>query len=274
MRGLVAVVEHVVGQRGQAVLVDELVTAQLRIRSAGSTKAWKPMKPIDDVPTDQVNLWLMLALTFSTGVIDAVGYLGLDNVFTGNMTGNVLLMGMAFAGGADLPILRPALALVFFMLGAVLAGRMLRRGPDGWSWRVSVAVMVVAAVLTLLAVFTALVDVQVNAVLGSITTSCMSAAMGIQAATAKRLKVADITTVVITSTITGLASESKLAGGDGKLWVRRTLAPALLIGGAFGGAAALRMGLWLGLALSAVISTAVAIFGDVRYRRERGARLP
>jgi len=232
------------------------------------------MKPLDDVSTDQVNLWLMLALTFSTGVIDAVGYLGLDKVFTGNMTGNVLLMGMAFAGGADLPVVRPSLALVSFMLGAVLAGRMLRRGPEGWSSRVSVAVMVVAAGLTLLAVFTALVDVQVKDVLGSVTTSSMSAAMGIQAATAKRLKVAEITTVVITSTITGLASESRLAGGDGRLWVRRALAPALLIAGAFAGAAALRLGLWLGLALSAAISTAVALFGYVRYRRERRARLP
>ena len=89
------------------------------------------MKRLNSVPTDRVHLWLMLALTFSTGVIDAVGYLGLDNVFTGNMTGNVVLLGMAFAGGADLPVLRPALALLFFMLGAALAGRMLRRGRKG-----------------------------------------------------------------------------------------------------------------------------------------------
>ena len=43
----------------------------------------------------RVHLVLMLALTFATGVIDAVGYLGLDRVFTGNMTGNVVILGMA-----------------------------------------------------------------------------------------------------------------------------------------------------------------------------------
>lgn len=232
------------------------------------------MKRLNAVPTDRVHLWLMLALTFSTGVIDAVGYLGLDNVFTGNMTGNVVLLGMAFAGGADLPVLRPALALVFFMLGAALAGRMLRRGPEGWSWRVSVAVMVVAGWITLLAVFTAVVDVQANEVLGSITTSSMATAMGIQAATAKRLKVAEITTVVVTSTITGLASDSRLAGGDSKFWVRRALAISLILAGAVAGAAALNVGLWLGLALSALISTAVAVFGYVRHHRESRAALP
>ena len=30
----------------------------------------------------------MLTLAFTTGINDAVGYLGLDKVFTGNMTGN------------------------------------------------------------------------------------------------------------------------------------------------------------------------------------------
>ncbi|WAP51341.1 YoaK family protein [Arthrobacter sp. ATA002] len=229
------------------------------------------MKRLNAVPTDRVHLWLMLALTFSTGVVDAVGYLGLDRVFTGNMTGNVVLLGMAFAGGADLPILRPALALVFFMLGAALAGRMLRKGPDGWSWHTSVALTVVAAGLTALAVFVAVADVRGNEILGSLTTSTMAAVMGVQAATAKRLKVAEITTVVVTSTITGLAADSKLAGGGSQYWQRRALAVALILLGALAGAAALKVDLWLGLAISAAISIAVAVAGYVRHHRERGA---
>ena len=227
------------------------------------------MKRLNAVATDRVHLWLMLALTFSTGVVDAVGYLGLDRVFTGNMTGNVVLLGMAFAGGADLPILRPALALVFFMLGAALAGRLLRKGPEGWSWRTSNALIVVAAGLSSLAVFVAVADVHGNQVLGSATTSAMAAMMGVQAATAKRLKVAEITTVVVTSTITGLASDSRLAGGTSQYWQRRALAVALILLGALAGAAALKVGLWLGLTLSAVISIAVATLGYVRHHRER-----
>ena len=229
------------------------------------------MKRLNAVPTERVHLWLMLALTFSTGVGDAVGYLGLDQVFTGNMTGNVVLLGMAFAGGTGLPVLRPVLALIFFMLGAALAGRMLRKGPQGWSSRTSVALIVVAAVITALAVFTLLADVQGNEVLGGITTSSLATAMGVQAATAKRLAVAEITTVVVTSTITGLASDSRLAGGNSRFWLRRALAIALIMLGAVAGAAALKVGLWLGLSISAAISIAVATAGYVRHHRERSA---
>ena len=232
------------------------------------------MKRLNAVPTERVHLWLMLALTFSTGVVDAVGYLGLDRVFTGNMTGNVVLLAMAFAGGTGLPILRPALALAFFMIGAALAGRMLRKGPEGWSPRTSVALIVVAGFISALAVFTLLADVQGDELLSGITTSALATAMGVQAATAKRLKVAEITTVVVTSTITGLASDSRLAGGNSRFWVRRVLAIGLIMLGALAGALALKVGLWLGLAVSAVISIAVAAAGYVRHHRERSAGEP
>ena len=223
--------------------------------------------------TDRLHLVLMLVLTFSTGVIDAVGYLGLDRVFTGNMTGNVVLLGMAFAGGSDLPVLRPALALVFFMVGAAIAGRLLRRAPEGWSGRTTTALAAVAGVMVALAVFTALVDVADDETLGSITTSALGLVMGIQAATAKRLKVAEITTVVVTSTITGLASDSRIAGGKSPFWARRAAAIALILAGAVAGAAALKIDLWAGIALSAVLTCAVTIIGQMRSRRDARATL-
>src|SRR3954467_13406316 len=82
-----------------------------------------------------LHLGLMLALTFSTGVIDAVGYLGLDRVFTGNMTGNVVILGMALVGGNGLPVLGPLLALAGFMAGAALGGRVLKVAGPGWTSR-------------------------------------------------------------------------------------------------------------------------------------------
>lgn len=227
------------------------------------------------IPTDRLHLVLMLLLTFSTGVIDAVGYLGLDRVFTGNMTGNVVLLGMAVAGGNDLPVLRPALALLFFMVGALLAGRMLRKAPEGWSGRTSVAFGVVAVGTAALAVVVGLVDVSADEVLGSAVTSGLATVMGVQAATAKRLKVAEITTVVVTSTITGLASDSRLAGGNGKFWARRALAILLIGLGAVAGGFALLIDLWVGVAISAVLAGAVTAAGHVRFLRDReGAEDP
>ncbi len=216
---------------------------------------------------ERLHLVLMLALTFSTGVVDAMGYLGLDRVFTGNMTGNVVLLGMAMAGGTSLPVLRPALALAFFMLGAALAGRLLRRNGDGWSPQTSAALLAVSLGLWALTVFVLLAPVQADPALGSTVTSALALLMGTQAATAKRLKVAEITTVVVTSTITGLASDSRLAGGKGTFWQRRALAIALIMLGALAGAAALHVHLALALALAAIIATAVTVTGHVAHRR-------
>ena len=96
---------------------------------------------------DALHLGLMLALTFSTGIVDAVGYLGLDRVFTGNMTGNVVILGMALTGANGLPIIGPIIALVLFMAGAATSGRTLRPVAAGWSGRSTGLFSVVGVVL-------------------------------------------------------------------------------------------------------------------------------
>lgn len=232
------------------------------------------MSSFRSLATERLHLILMLTLTFSTGVVDAVGYLGLDRVFTGNMTGNVVLLGMAVAGGTSLPILRPALALAFFMLGAACAGRALRHAPEGWSSRTSRVLLTLALGLWALVVFAAVAPVQANETLGSIVTSALALLMGTQAATAKRLKVTEITTVVVTSTITGLASDSRLAGGKSVFWVRRALAIALISLGAVAGAAAVHTHLWLGLALAATLASTVALVGHRRSRQDATGTAP
>ena len=74
---------------------------------------------------------LMLRLTFVTGVVDAVGYLAVDRVSTGNMTGNVVILAMALGGADDLPVLGPLSALATFTVGALVAGLILRRSRRG-----------------------------------------------------------------------------------------------------------------------------------------------
>ena len=41
---------------------------------------------------------LLLALTFAAGSVDALSYVGLSRVFTANMTGNAVLLGLATIG--------------------------------------------------------------------------------------------------------------------------------------------------------------------------------
>ncbi|WP_347038428.1 YoaK family protein [Glutamicibacter halophytocola] len=168
------------------------------------------LKPRDPA---KMHLILMLVLTFSTGIIDAVGYLGLDRVFTGNMTGNVVILGMALMGADGLPVLGPSIALVGFVAGAAIAGRVLKSESAGWSRRTTVLIAVVGACLALTAIglFAGVHHAAQGAALS--ITGFIAAAMGLQAGTARHLAVKDVTTVVVTSTLTGLAADSPLGGG-------------------------------------------------------------
>lgn len=214
------------------------------------------------------HLGLMLALTFSTGIIDAVGFLGLDRVFTGNMTGNIVILGMAVTGADDLPVVGPILALVGFMAGAAVAGRLLRDLAAGWSTRTTVVFGVVAMVLVAAAVvMIVLADPPEPLLLG--VTAALGLAMGAQAGAARHIAVKDVTTVVVTSTITGLAADSVFgARVEEHPWRRRAGAIALIGAGAAVGALALTVHVAFGIALSAVITVAVAVLGHLGRPRE------
>jgi uncharacterized membrane protein YoaK (UPF0700 family) len=216
------------------------------------------------VPGDRLHLTLMLALTFTTGINDAVGYLGLDKVFTGNMTGNVVVLGMALAGGSGLPVVGPALALVGFMAGAALGGRALRAAPPGWSGRVSACFAVVAALMLVLGGALLLADDPSHAAMVAVTTSA-AVAMGLQAAAARHLAVKDVTTVVVTSTITGLAADSFLGGRREGGSARRLGAVVLILLGALVGALLLHLTRGLGLVVAGVVIAAVTAVGHLHH---------
>jgi uncharacterized membrane protein YoaK (UPF0700 family) len=57
---------------------------------------------------------LLLALAFAAGYIDALSYLGLSRVFTANMTGNTVLLGIVLADFDGVAIARSSLALAGF----------------------------------------------------------------------------------------------------------------------------------------------------------------
>lgn len=202
---------------------------------------------------------LMLALTFSTGVVDAVGYLGLDRVFTGNMTGNVVILAMALTGADGLPVLGPLLALLGFAAGAALGGRLLRGRPAGWHGATTGILAGVAGCLLLLAGLLILPGADEPRRL--VVTALLGGAMGAQAAAARQVAVPDVSTVVVTSTITGLAADSVFGNGKGSQWRRRGIAVLLIMAGALAGALLLRVHIALGLTLSAVLSLVVARSG-------------
>ncbi|CAB4722633.1 unannotated protein [freshwater metagenome] len=225
------------------------------------------IRRLRSVPDEQLHLWLMLVLTFTTGIVDAVGYLGLDRVFTGNMTGNVVILGMAVVGADDLPILGPLLALAGFMGGAAIGGRVLKRAAGAWT-RLTTVLFAVVALLTLaLAALLFAVGDHPERAVGITVTTLLGAAMGVQAATARFIAVKDVTTVVVTSTITGLAADSTLGSGKGGGSARRIAAVLLILAGAAVGAALLRWHIGGGLLVAGLLIAVVALAGALHSRR-------
>jgi uncharacterized membrane protein YoaK (UPF0700 family) len=193
----------------------------------------------------------LLLLTFSTGLVDAVSYLGIGHVFTANMTGNIVFLGFGLAGSGGLPVVAPLISLGAFLVGAggggVLAARMAarRRRNLGLALAIEVALIVVAAVMA------ATIDVRPNAVSGDTVIALLAIAMGVRNATVRRVAVPDLTTTVLTMTLTGLAADSMLFGGSGKGTTRRSAAVLAMLAGALAGALLLKTSLVVPLAVAA-----------------------
>jgi len=218
---------------------------------------------------DHVHLWCMLLLTFSTGIADAFGYLGLDKVFTANMTGNVVILGMGATGTTDLPVTGPLLAFGAFMLGAALGGRAMRGQVGAPASGAFALIGMVGLVFGAAAVVLAVDPVRQGSAAAYGMTVALAAAMGLQAAVARRIAVRDVTTVVVTSTITGFAADSRFGAGIEQPWRRRAGAISLIGAGAAVGAVLLTVSAWLSVAVPAVITVVVAIVGDRLVRRHR-----
>jgi uncharacterized membrane protein YoaK (UPF0700 family) len=175
---------------------------------------------------------LLLVLTAATGVVDAVSLLALGRVFVANMTGNVVFLGMALAGAPGFSLPASVAALAGFLLGAFAGGGVLRRrgGHRGRLLRDAGAaeLVLVAAALVLTA------TVPAGAVVMAALAALLAIAMGLQNTAARHLAVPDLTTTVLTMTLTGIAADSR--GGGRATIVRRVLAVVTMFAGAFVGA--------------------------------------
>ncbi|WP_181310922.1 YoaK family protein [Nocardioides campestrisoli] len=226
----------------------------------------EPVASRPDRSPQAAHTWLMLSLTFSTGISDGVAYFGLGGTFTGNMTGNVLLLGIGLAPGTHLAVLSPSLAVAGFTVGAALAGRALRDEVGAWPRRTTWLLAAVAGTLLVLGAVVVTLDpvprpAQVSA------TTVAATAMGMQAAVARRVAVKDVNTVVVTSTLTALASQP-LSGADHTAGaLRRFLAVALLLVGALLGAWTVLARPGLGFVLAGLVVAFVTAAGERRTHR-------
>ncbi|MEV7004974.1 YoaK family protein [Streptosporangium sp. NPDC051022] len=198
---------------------------------------------------------LLVLLTVVAGVVDVLGFVGLDRVFTANMTGNVVLFGLAAGDGATGEMVRCGLAVLAFAAGLAAGFRIARESARKELWPRGVTWALAADLLLQLVFLAWWAGTAAHpgrlAEVGLIVLS--SIAMGVQTAAARQLDAYGITTTFVTGTLTALCGG--LVAGDRRGAVQRFL---VIVGLAVGAAVGAVL-MWLSPLAAAVAGPAVVL---------------
>jgi uncharacterized membrane protein YoaK (UPF0700 family) len=199
-------------------------------------------------------------LTVVTGLVDAFSYLALGHVFVANMTGNVVFLGFAVAGAHGFSIPASLVALASFLVGSVVGGRIVARYGHHRGRHLATAL---AAESVFLATSVLLALWSSNAPQHWFRYALivvLSLATGIQNASIRKLAVPDLTTTVLTMTVTGIGADSALGGGKGSKSGRRLVAvAAMFIGALLGAVLVLHVRIVVPLVIALVVTVLVAL---------------
>jgi len=213
--------------------------------------------------------YMLLAMTVVTGLVDAVSFLSLGRVFTANMTGNVVILAFATARVPGLSIARSSTALLSFLLGALFGGRIMSRAGAGSQVRFAAQAFLLEDAFLFAASLCA-IGYKANLLEHSFQSfpliALTAVAMGARNAAVRKLAIPDLTTTVLTLTITGIGADSSIANGNNPRLARRVTAVVAIFLGAALGAVIIRYSisaaLWVGTAISALCSA--ALFSSLR----------
>ena len=215
---------------------------------------------------------LLLGLTVLTGFVDAVSILSLGRVFVANMTGNVVFMGFALAGAPGFSLAASVSALGGFLVGAGAGGNLAARIRDDRGRLLFLAtvgeLVFVAAGLLIVALSPA--HLSAGATDGA--AAVLALALGAQNAVVRALAVPDLTTTVLTLTLTGLVADARR--GMSPTVLRRFLAVTTMFTGALVGAlldlkvsASAALGAATGLLAVVAVAAGVLAEGDKPWHR-------
>ena len=194
---------------------------------------------------------LLLALTLVTGLVDAVSILALGRVFVANMTGNVVFAGFAITGAPGFSLGASLFALGGFLVGAALGGRMTAKVGHDHALHLRTAtasefaLLAVALVIAAVSGGAAATHGTLHLAAGTATfdagivyavAALLAVAMGIQNAVARKLAVPDLTTTVLTMTLTGIGHDARSGHRGHVTLIRRVLVVATMLAGAVIGA--------------------------------------
>ncbi len=214
--------------------------------------------------TEKVIPYALLGMTAVTGLVDAVSFLSLGRVFTANMTGNIVLLAFATAHVSGLSIARSLTALLAFGAGAILGGRVMARANADSQIRFAARAFLLEDAFLFAASFCGIGyrgDLLEDSFQPFALIALTALAMGTRNAAVRKLAIPDLTTTVLTLTITGIAADSSIANGNNPRLARRVESVvAMFLGAAMGALIihySISAALWLGTAISALCSAAL-----------------
>ncbi|WP_261807644.1 YoaK family protein [Paenibacillus sp. N3.4] len=156
-------------------------------------------------PTAYRNLFLLL-LCMTSGIVDVIGYLGLGHVFTSNMTGNIVMLGLAIGHAQGLAVLRSGIALIGFVVGIAIAASILGRNKENTFWP-STVTLILGLECLILITFDLVSGPSVTNSTTNLLIVLLSAAMGMQTTAARCLGIAGISTTVLTNNLANVIED-------------------------------------------------------------------
>lgn len=232
------------------------------MRSAHSARL--PRLPLLAGPRHGPLPYFLLALTLVTGLVDAVSVLRLGRVFVANMTGNIVFVGFAIARAPGFSLAASLIALAGFLVGAGACGWLVNRLTPhrGHLLQTTAGIELVLFLAATVVAFPALGH---SSAAIYVLAALLAPAMGFQNTTARRLAVPDLTTTVLTMTLTGIVADLR-SGQRGTAVVRRLLSIAVMLVGAILGALLVLSGrpavaLLIATLLAALVVAGVAVAG-------------
>jgi uncharacterized membrane protein YoaK (UPF0700 family) len=171
-----------------------------------------------------------------------------------------VFLGFAMADAKEFSIAASLTATAAFLVGATAGGRLAQRA-GAHRGRFLASAVLIEFIIVGLALCAAALSADLDGARVRYTLIVLLAlAMGVQNAVARRLGVPDLTTTVLTLTLTGLAADSSLAGGNSPRRARRLQAAgSMFAGAALGALVIFQFGLTVVLAIALVLLAASAL---------------
>ena len=166
---------------------------------------------------------MLVLLASVAGSVDVMSYYKLGHVFTANMTGNTILLGLSIGRGNVASSLHSLAALGGFFAGALAGAFIIDRKGNTWSYYVTISIAIETLIISILAIIWLREPEVLNTQVLYFSIVLSAIAMGIQSATIWHLKIPGVVTTFLTGTITTIGMS--LVDGFKKSFGKKTNMP-------------------------------------------------